>query len=749
MLPALRIVVLGVCAAVGSSGLLRAQASAVLEGRVVEAPTGEPLSGATVRIEGTLLGAVSAQSGSFRIRGVPPGEHLLRVSLVGYRHFRQRIHLTAGDTLRLTIALEPQPVGFGEVVVTAAKRAQSMQEAPVSITVVEARQIQERSFNRLDEVLRTLPGVAVNRDQVSIRGSSGFAFGVGSRTLLLLDGIPLLSGDGGEMKYDALPLFSIERVEVLKGAASALYGTAALGGVVNVLTREPPEEGQYRFRLYGGLYARPRFAQWDIGQRGMGGGDFSYARRLGPVGVMLGAGAVSDGGYRSAGDSRRWYLFGKARWTLSSRTVLTFLGNYTDDDRGNWIYWKSLRQALWPGNPDSAQRVRSRKELFALQWQQLWSAVHSSVLRLGLYRTDFENRDPAGNTDSLPQSKATSLSAEWQGNWQLRSSVVVTGGVHALANLVNSILYGRRQQVIGALYGQLELGAVRPVGLTVGIRLDWERTEGVPRRVEVSPRLGLTYASWFGPQFRANLGRAFRAPTVAERFATVRAAGFTVQANPDLQPERGWSAELGVMDTAWLSLGGWRFPLFADLAFFRSDFYGFIEPQFRRVNEAIAIQFVNITRARVQGLEFTLGTWLGPVTSWAPAGILGWDGGLTLLEPRDLTRNDWLRYRSRRQLSTRWTLVLPWAELQLEYRYQSRVERVDEELVNLGFIRNADVRVPIHVLDVRLTLLGQRLVSVPGTLTLSLRNALDYYYTEVPGTVAAPRQLLLQLSGAW
>ena len=738
------------CVVLAATVPLVGQGTAVLEGKVVDATSGEPLSGAVVRVEGTVLGAVSARGGVFRLRGVPPGDHVISVSLVGYRRFQQRVHVAAGDTLRLSIALEVQPVGFGEIVVTAAKRAQSLQEAPVSITVVEAQQVRERSFSRLDEVLRTVPGIAINRDQVSIRGSSGFAFGLGSRTLLLLDGIPLLSGDGGEMKYDALPLFSIERVEVLKGAASALYGTAALGGVVNVLTAEPPEEGNVRFRLYGGLYGRPRFAQWDIGQRGLGGGDLSYARRIGPLGVMVAAGAVRDESYRSAADSRRWYLFGKGRWTLSSRTVLTVLGQYADDDRGNWIYWKSLQQAFSPGNPDSAQRVRSRKALCALQWQQLWSAAQSSVMRIGVYWTDFANRDPVTDAAALPWSRALSGSAEWQWNWQMRSAVLLTAGIHAIGNAVESGLYGNRRQFIGALYGQLELGALKPVGLTAGLRLDWEHTAGLKQRsVEVSPRIGVTYASWFGPQFRATLGRAFRAPTVAERFATTQAAGFTVRANPELEPERGWSAELGAMDTVWLSAGRWRFPLFADVAFFQSDFYDFIEPQFRQREGSVAIEFVNLTRARVQGAELTLRLWLGPARPWAPSGLFSWESGLTLLEPRDLTRNDWLRYRSRRQLTTRWTLSVPWGELQLEYRYQSRVERVDEELANLGLIRHADVRVPIHVVDVRMTLLGQRLGSIPGALTVSLRNAFDYYYTEVPGTVAPPRQFLVQLSGEW
>lgn len=742
------------CSVLGLIGLwaveqLVAQPAAVLHGRVVEASTGQPLVGVTVRLEGTALGAMTTRQGDFLLRDIPPGEYTVSVSVVGYRRLQQVVYLRAGDTLRLQFVLEPQPVGFGEVVVTAAKRAQTLQEAPVSIATVGPRLLRERSFSRLDEALRTVPGVTISRDQVSIRGSSGFAFGVGSRTLLLVDGIPLLSGDGGEMKYDILPLLAVGRVEILKGAASALYGTAALGGVIHVLTEEPPETARYWFRLYGGLYSPPRFAAWDIGQRGFWGIDLSCGQRWGPVRIVLSGAAVRDESYRSAGDSRRWQLFGKLQWTPSTASTVTGVGLYADDDRGNWIYWASLRRATAPGNPDSAQRVRSRKAAWATQWQHLWRSSLTSTLRCGLYWTEFVNTD-GGSTDTLPQSAAFSFSGEWQWSGQLRPQLLWTAGLHGLLNRVRSVLYGHRQQLVGALYGQLELGAVQPVGITVGARLDWERTEGVPAQLlELSPRLGVAYASWFGVQFRATLGRAFRAPSVAERFAAVRAAGFTVEPNPELRPEGGWSAELGAMDTAWLSLGRWRFPLFADLALFQSDYYDFVEPRFEQSDGAVVVRFVNLTRARVQGAELTLRTWLGPTAQWAPTGILRLESGLTLLEPRDVGRNDWLRYRSRRLSTTSGILLLPWGELQVEYRYQSRVERVDEELRNLQLIRNADVRVPVHVLDIRATVSGMRTLGLPLALTLNVRNALDYYYTEVPGALAPPRQLLLQLSGEW
>ena len=102
------------------------------------------------------------------------------------------------------------------------------------------------------------------KDQVSIRGSSGFALGLGSRVALLLDGFPMLSGDNGDMKFDALPFLNINRIEVIKGAGSALYGTSALGGVVSIFTTNPTSKPEYKIRTYGGFYTQPKYECWNV-----------------------------------------------------------------------------------------------------------------------------------------------------------------------------------------------------------------------------------------------------------------------------------------------------------------------------------------------------------------------------------------------------------------------------------------------------------------------------------------------------
>ena len=103
----------------------------------------------------------------------------------------------------------------------------------------------------------------MNSTQMNIRGSSGYSRGVGSRVLFLIDGIPILTGDTREVSYDVIPTYLIERVEIVKGAGSALYGSSALGGVVNMMTKEIDQLPHYYLKMYGGLHSQTAYPQWN------------------------------------------------------------------------------------------------------------------------------------------------------------------------------------------------------------------------------------------------------------------------------------------------------------------------------------------------------------------------------------------------------------------------------------------------------------------------------------------------------
>ena len=201
------------------------------------------------------------------------------------------------------------------------------------------------------------------------------------------------------------------------------------------------------------------------------------------------------------------------------------------------------------------------------------------------------------------------------------------------------------------------------------------------------------------------------------------------------KPEFSWSAELG----ARYAPKGLGLPVEIDFAVFDNELYDLIEPNFDLTDPSVPITFRNVTRARILGSELTVRA--------ALSSTIGVETGLTAMLPQDLLLDQPLKYRNNILWYTRgrWAfqgLGLDW-ELQAEYRFQNRVERIDDRL-NL-FIPDADQRVPSHVVDARLFADIEKATGYPLRLGLIGRNLLDYYYAEVVANLSPTRAVLLQV----
>src|SRR6266571_4378268 len=148
----------------------------------------------------------------------------------------------------------------------------------------------------VDEAVNKAPGVLFLNGQVNIRGSSGFVEGLGSRVLLLVDGVPANQGDRGGIDWDMVPVDIVERVEVVKGAGSSLYGSAAFGGVINLITHDIPAGLHGRVRGTAGGYANPPSELWRFRDYtgGLGGLDVT-----GSYGAEAHRGSLTLGGRHS------------------------------------------------------------------------------------------------------------------------------------------------------------------------------------------------------------------------------------------------------------------------------------------------------------------------------------------------------------------------------------------------------------------------------------------------------------------
>ncbi|MCB2206528.1 TonB-dependent receptor [bacterium] len=709
--------------------------NATLQGSVTDAE-GLPLIGANVAIRGTVLGAATDAEGKYRITQLSAGSYTVQCSMIGYSRKTVVVDISDGETAVHNFTLIESVIETGEVIVTAGRHAQSLEEIPVSIAIFDADDIEARGIYRLDNALRKVSGVNITEDQVNIRGSSGYSRALGSRVLLLVDGAPVLAGDAGEIKFDVVPMFAVDRIEVVKGAGSALYGSSALGGVINVLTREPRERVT-RVRLYSGFWDTPQWEQWKWwgeSPRYMNGVDLQHGDAHGDFSYLLTGGLRNDQSYRQNADFVRWNLNGRAWYCMSPSGNLNVSINHSDDDHGNWVYWRDLEHALQPPvNADLSEHIHSLKTQASVQYRHTHSSRFASMFRLNAYRTAYETTSDTSDFRFRPtdqtQSTAWLLGGEYQGSYTLNEDNFLTFGVDASYSTVDSRTFGLRDGVTVAWYAQDDLSLGKDWHLSLGARYDLTAIDSLDIDAQLNPRVGLTYVPWSGGLVRASHGWGFRSPSIAERFTSASAGGILTKPNPDLKAERSTSYELGFKQD-------FLFGSSVDAALFWNDYENLVEPRIDPADGRIA--FRNITRARIIGYEIALD--LQPLPD-----LFTMTASYTYLYPRDLSTESILKYRPRHLVYLSGNLTLGPVSLGADFRYVSRMENIDRELTIV--IPDSEKRVAAYVTDLRLALEGGS-VGLPLRLSFLVDNVFQYHYTEVVANIAPMRRFRLMLEAS-
>ena len=244
-------------------------------------------------------GTISDLNGEFSLT-MDAGDHIIEFYYVGYEGIKQEVVVEAGRTIYLDIQMTFSSRMLDEVVVSAGKYEQKLSDITVSLEVIKPHQLSNQNITSLDMILEKTPGISILDGQPSIRGGSGFSYGVGSRVLMLVDDLPMISGDAGDIKWNYMPVENLNQIEVIKGASSVLYGSSALNGAINLRTRFPGLEPKTEVTLYGGAFMDPKRGEliwWD--RRPLhGGGSFSHLRKIGNLDLSFGGNYHKDEGYR-------------------------------------------------------------------------------------------------------------------------------------------------------------------------------------------------------------------------------------------------------------------------------------------------------------------------------------------------------------------------------------------------------------------------------------------------------------------
>ncbi len=700
-----------------------------LTGFVLDSITKNPLIGATVRLEGTNYGALTNKEGKFFLTKIKKGKYSLVVSYVGYYTKRLVVTVPTNDTL--TILLGLRTIQTPELIVSATKKLQTVQEVPVSVSFVPSDFYQQRNFVRLDEALRFVSGVIVNKDNINIRGSSGFSFGLGSRVAYLVDGHPMLSGDNADAKYDIVPVDVINNIEIVKGAGSSLYGSSAIGGVLNIITKEPSDTFSYSLKFQSGIYTKPKYEQWiytnKLTTRSIFGGYFSG--NLNFLKILSGFNFVNDESYRQFDKSRRYNLFAKFSKDLKNYGKVTLFGFHSSDRKNDWVYWNSLDSATRPPTgTDLSRYLISTKSNLSLEHKFILAGNMFSNFRTSLFYTKLDNMLQPSNSE-FRKSNSYSFNTEIQFNNHFRDNTLLSYGVSLTRNWVESNIYGNHKQNLTSIYSQIELQKFFNTIVTLGGRFDVEKSDSSKLYTEFSPKIGLNLSIGQYKSVRFSIGRGFRSPALAERFATVKYGGFEVVPNYNLKSEFCWSAELGSL----FEFRNFVIPMVVDFSLFYSKYDDLIEPNFT-IGEKPFIRFENIAQAQILGFEASLKTLL---FKSAPFFV-----GFTWLEPKDLKDSKILKYRSRFNLVSSLSIPYKFITTNVDFRYISKIERLDDILKFL--MEDYDAIVPIYVVDLSLNL-DLTNFKLPFFITLSAQNLLDYYYVEMVGNLAPTRLISFRI----
>ncbi len=686
-----------------------------ITGTVVSAQTGKPIPGANIIVVGTLLGAASDLGGKFIILRVPVGVYSVKATAIGFEsQTKADVVVRTGETTELHFSLKETVIETPTLIVTASKRHQDILDSPISVGVVTSSQIREKNEIYLDEILQYAPGVNFMASQVSIRGSSGYSHGAGTRVLFLIDGVPVLPGDSGDIKWDLVPATQIERVEIVKGAGSALYGSNALGGVINIITKEPSLRPITNVRFSAGVFDRPAHPEWRWTNRILHFSDMdvTHSRTVGGIDLVLSVGRRQSTGYRQNGNYCRWNAMGKATYRPSGQSRLMVNANWSHDKRGNSFMWQSQNHPLKAPKEAADDQIKSYKFNFSSVYRHAVSEFFGLKVRSSYFRNRWENFFH----DNNDYSQAQRFGVELQGDLVLGKCHSITFGSEEVFNYVNSSMFDKHDAYGLSFYVQDEIKLPANLLLTLGVRYDISHVDVGIDESQLSPKMGLVWHATSTTTLRASSGRGFRAPSVAERFTNVVVSGLRVIPNLKLTAETAWSHEVGIHQF----LG--KFLVF-DLAIFYSDYWDLIEPQ---PDASGTVQFINVTRARIRGMESST-----QVSFWKQH--LALSLAYTWLDPKDLSLGQVLAYRARNQFTGSFTFSYGVFQGGMDYRYVSRLERVK--------VYPRDERVPQKVLDVRVGFKFGKF-----HLAANIDNVFNYNYTQVERTLMPIRHYTLTLT---
>jgi outer membrane receptor protein involved in Fe transport len=606
-----------------------AQTSSI-KGTVTNIKTGDALPFASLKVNKT--NAITADSlGHYEIF-VEPGKINITVTLVGYEQLERTVHIGFEENRVVSLELVPKENQLDQIVVSGSRQEVKIASEVMSITSVKPYLIANTNAKTLTDVLNNVPGVSVVDGQAMIRGGTGWSYNVGSRVMVLLDGMPLMGPDVGDVQWDLLPIEAAENIEVIKGPSSALYGSSASAGTVNVITGWPTNKPETKVTFFQGVLENPKNKNsiwWErTAQPFNTGSFFVHKQKFGQFDVVASANVYANRSFIQMNDEYKARAYIKTRYRFKKIKGLStgINGEYMVKKAGRFFLWQNADSGAL--KPFDGSIGYDRFNIYSIDQHTTYlQRTYTISLKYRFYnvtRNGFfganEQHDTSLVNDTTRVNDAVARIHAIDFSFQKRflkyfSSI---SGLYATSfNAIGNVYPGKHAGYSGAAYTQLEFAKGR-WNTVAGLRYEINVLGPIEQTQRPLLRFGLNYRPLSKTFLRLTYGEGFRFPTIVERYVEDNTGSLRIFPNPDLKTERGWYTEIGVRQG--FSVGG--FTAMADACFFWMEYDNLIQLRYAQYETAtyyfdsqgihfvgedkIGFKAINTPKSRTAGYEVSL-----------------------------------------------------------------------------------------------------------------------------------------------
>ncbi len=641
--------------AISLATLITQAQTATIKGIVRDAQSKELLTGVSV-FTSPENATSTAADGSFELK-VAAGNAVVKFSYIGYEADSVKLKLEDGEEKKLNKSLNSTDRELNTVVVSTSRFGKKIQKESVSMEVLKTRFIETNNITNALQAVNRTPGITVMDGTISIRGGSGYAYGSGSRVILVIDELPLLTPDRGEIRWELAPMENLSQMEIIKGSSTVQYGAGALNGVIHLRTAYPTETPETRVQLYTELVDvsnrvlkkdwqnKPEYAWWNrdksrtFFERPQATGvTFMHKRKFNQFDFVISGNLHNQQSHLNEEYDNRVRFSSKVKYTpkqLNGRLSIGLNGTLMYRKSGFQFWWQDVKNPFV-----SADGVSIDERFLYVFLDPSINFIDKKQNQHRLLTRWFHFENPGDK--SSPRAQFGLVDYQFRHDFGSIAKIIVGASNLHFSNKDGTL--GTNSGDLGGVYVAADIN-LKNVTINAGIRGEYFRlndrfsfallrfqnvkTNGDTSRITLPvARLGINYQFRKFNYLRASIATAYRFPSIAERFVNYDLGNLRVVENQDVVPETGYTFEIGYKRS--FTIGNWRG--YADAVMFWNEFSQMIEFQNTDIlvvpkpgggSELKAVfQSRNVTRARIFGWEFTVvgeGT-IGPVDLAAQIG---------------------------------------------------------------------------------------------------------------------------------